>query len=204
MKQYGFRHRILLLAVALVVATQLVMLFPVLDLIKRDSAEQAERTVGLAGVLFDEYMHNREERLLTTVNLLVSDYPFKQAVASTRRRSDDSLRAAQPREPRRGERRGIARSRRQRSRSARRPTGVPCRRFPSVPFDSLEEGTRHRVIGVGGVAVSDRHGAAARTRSARVGHARVSDRRCAGGATEGPHRPRRVVRIHAAASRRGS
>ena len=67
MKQYGFRHRILLLAVALVVATQLIVLFPVLDLIKRDSAAQADRTVGLAGVLFDEYMHNRADQLETTV-----------------------------------------------------------------------------------------------------------------------------------------
>ena len=66
MKQFGFRHRILLLAVALVVATQLIVLFPVLDLIKRDSASQADRTVGLAGVLFDEYMHNRAEQLQTT------------------------------------------------------------------------------------------------------------------------------------------
>ena len=82
MKQYGFRHRILLLAVALVVMTQLVVLFPVLDLIKRDRAEQAERTVGLAGALFDEYMHNRAENQSTNVNLVDADYPFKQAVAS--------------------------------------------------------------------------------------------------------------------------
>ena len=115
MKQYGFRHRILLLAVALVVATQLVMLFPVLDLIKRDSAEQAERTVGLAGVLFDEYMHNREEELLTTVNLLVVGLSVQASRREHARRSDDSLGAAQPREPRRRERRRTARSRRQRS-----------------------------------------------------------------------------------------
>src|SRR5262245_31150325 len=82
MKQYGFRHRILLLAVALVVMTQLIVLFPVLGPIKRASAAQADRTVGLAGVLFDEYMHNRAEGLLTTVSVLVSDYGFKQAVAT--------------------------------------------------------------------------------------------------------------------------
>ena len=82
MKQYGFRQRILLLAVALVVATQLIVLFPVLDLIKRDSEARAEREVGLAGVLFDEYMHNRAGQLETTVNVLVSDFPFKQAVVS--------------------------------------------------------------------------------------------------------------------------
>src|SRR5688572_30610447 len=82
MKHYGFRHRILVLAVALVFTTQLVMLFPVLDLIERDSDAQADRTVGLAGALFDEYIHNRSEQQLTNVELLVSDYPFKQTVAS--------------------------------------------------------------------------------------------------------------------------
>jgi hypothetical protein len=47
MKHYGFRHKILMLAVALVFITQLVMLVPVLDLISRDSDAQADRTVGL-------------------------------------------------------------------------------------------------------------------------------------------------------------
>ena len=150
MKQYGFRHRILLLAVALVVATQLVMLFPVLDLIKRDSAAQADRTVGLAGALFDEYMHNRAEQLLTTVNVLVSDLPVQASRRERRRRGDDSLGAAQPREPRRRERRGAARLGRNgqvSSTADERP--VPA--FPSVPFAALEEGTRHRVINIGGV-----------------------------------------------------
>ena len=80
MKQFGFRHRILLLAVALVVMTQLVVLLSVLDVIKRDAAAQADRTVGLAGALFDEYMQNNEKQLLTAVSVLVSDFPFKQAV----------------------------------------------------------------------------------------------------------------------------
>jgi diguanylate cyclase len=82
MKQFGFRHKILLLAVALVVATQLVSLFPVMDLMRRDADEQARRTVGLAGVLFDEFMRSRADQLLTTVNVLTADYGFKQAVAS--------------------------------------------------------------------------------------------------------------------------
>ena len=51
MKQYGFRHKILLLAVALVFITQLVMLVPVLDLISDDSDAQADRTVGHAKVI---------------------------------------------------------------------------------------------------------------------------------------------------------
>ena len=77
MKQYGFRHRILLLAVALVVTTALVMLVPVLNLNKRDSDAQADRTVGFAGALFDEYMRNRDEQHERTVNVVVSDFPFK-------------------------------------------------------------------------------------------------------------------------------
>ena len=70
-----------MLVVALVMAIQLVTLFPVLSAIKRDVDEQARQTVSLAGALFDEYMRNRAEQLLTTVNVLVSDYGFKQAVA---------------------------------------------------------------------------------------------------------------------------
>ena len=150
MKQYGFRHRILLLAVALVVATQLVMLFPVLNLIRGDSAEQAERTVGLAGALFDEYMENREEGLLTTVNLLVSDYPFKQAVASTH--DEATIRS-------------LLRNHASRVDASfaalldldgavevsATADGRPVAALPSVPFGSLEEGTRHRVVLVGGV-----------------------------------------------------
>ncbi len=81
MRPFSFKHKVLLLAVALVMAIQLVTLFPVLDAIKRDVDQRAEQTVGLAGVLFDEYMRNRTEQLLTTVNVLVSDYGFKQAVA---------------------------------------------------------------------------------------------------------------------------
>ena len=81
MKQFGFRQKVLFLAVALVMASQLVTLFPVLNAIRRDVDAQAQATVSLAGVLFDEYMRNRADQLLTTVNVLVSDYPFKQAVA---------------------------------------------------------------------------------------------------------------------------
>jgi diguanylate cyclase (GGDEF)-like protein len=82
MKQYGFRHRILMLAVALVFTTQLVMLFPVLNLIERDSDAQADRTVGLAGALINEYMRNRTETQSRMVNVLVSDYPFRAVVSS--------------------------------------------------------------------------------------------------------------------------
>ena len=73
MKQYGFRHRILLLAVALVFTTQLVMLVPVLDLIEGDSDAQADRTVGLAGAVFDQFLRNRSDNQLTNVGLIASD-----------------------------------------------------------------------------------------------------------------------------------
>ena len=82
MRQFSFRRKVLLLAVALVMAMQLVTLFPVLNAIRSDVDERSQQTVGLAGVLFDEYIHNRNEQLLTTVNALVSDFGFKQAVAT--------------------------------------------------------------------------------------------------------------------------
>jgi diguanylate cyclase (GGDEF)-like protein len=82
MKQSSFRRKVLVLAVTLVSVSQLITLFPVLNAIKRDVDDRAQQTVGLAGVLFEEYMHNRADQLLTTVNVLVSDYGFKQAVAS--------------------------------------------------------------------------------------------------------------------------
>ncbi|HET8698993.1 MAG TPA: hypothetical protein VFO94_16030, partial [Gammaproteobacteria bacterium] len=81
MRQFSFRHKVLLLAVALVMAIQLVALFPVLNAIKNDVDQRARKTVELAGVLFDETIHNRAEQLQTMVDALVADYGFKQAVA---------------------------------------------------------------------------------------------------------------------------
>jgi diguanylate cyclase (GGDEF)-like protein len=150
MKQYGFRHRILLLAVALVVATQLVMLFPVLDLIKRDSADQAERTVGLAGALFDVHMRNREETLFRTVNVLVSDFPFKQAV--TTGGDEETIRSVLRNHATRVDASVAALlnldGQVQVSSTA---DGRPVPALPSVPFSSLDEETRHRVLHIGGV-----------------------------------------------------
>jgi diguanylate cyclase (GGDEF)-like protein len=80
-RQFSFKHKVLLLAVALVMAIQLVALFPVLNAIKNDVDQRARKTVELAGVLFDETIHNRAEQLQTTVNALFADYGFKQAVA---------------------------------------------------------------------------------------------------------------------------
>jgi diguanylate cyclase (GGDEF)-like protein len=150
MRQFGFRHRILLLAVALVVATQLIVLFPVLDLIKRDSDAQADRTVGLAGVLFDEYMRHRDETLLRTVNILVSDFPFKQAVAAGG--DEATIRSVLRNYANRVEAPVAA---------LLDPDGNvvvsstadehEVAGFPSVPLTTLEDGTRHRVINIGGM-----------------------------------------------------
>jgi len=150
MKQYGFRHKVLLLAVALVVTTQLVTLYPVLDLIERDADEQAERTVGLAGVLFTEYMQYRADLLLRSVNVLVSDFPFKQAVASGG--DEETIRSVLRNHANRVEASVAALldldgTVKVSSTADERPVAG----FPGVSPAALEGGTRHRVILIGGV-----------------------------------------------------
>src|SRR5688572_4836393 len=150
MKQYGFRHRILMLAVALVFTTQLVMLFPVLDLIKRDSDAQADRTVGLAGALFDEYMRNRDEGHERTVGVVVSDYALREAVAS----GDDEATV-----------RSVLRNHANRVQASAAAvldldgtvkvsfttddSAVPS--FSSAAFASIENGSPHGVVDIGGI-----------------------------------------------------
>ena len=194
MKQYGFRHRILLLAVALVVATQLITLFPLLDLIKRDSDAQADRTVGLAGALFDEYMHNRDELLLNTVSVLVSDFPFKQAVASGG--DDATIRSVL------------------RNHANRVDASVAALLDPDGNVIVSSTADEREVAGfpecpvrdAGGRratsshqyrrrAVSDRHRARARAGNDRVGRARLPDRRRARDASAEPHGSRHLVGV---------
>jgi diguanylate cyclase (GGDEF)-like protein len=151
MKQYGFRHKILLLAVALVVVTQLVVLFPVLDVIKRDAHAQADRTVAVAGALFDEYMRNRQKQRLDTANVLVSDFPFKQAVATGG--DQETIRSVLRNHARRVEASVVALLDLEGAVEVavsvdERSAGT----FPNVPFASLEEGTPHRVLNIGGAA----------------------------------------------------
>jgi diguanylate cyclase (GGDEF)-like protein len=150
MKQYGFRHKILLLAVALVVVTQLVVLFPVLDLIKRDADAQADRTVGFAGALVDEYMRNREKQRLDTVNVLFSDFSFKQAATSG---DEETIRSALRNHARRVEASVAALLDLDGSvEVAVALDENPAGTFPNVPFDSLEEGAPHRVLNIAGIA----------------------------------------------------
>jgi diguanylate cyclase (GGDEF)-like protein len=81
MQRFNFRQKVLLLAVALVMAIQLLTLFPVLQVIKRDAEDKARRSVDLAGIVFEEFIRNRAAQLRTTAGVLVSDFGFKQAVA---------------------------------------------------------------------------------------------------------------------------
>lgn len=82
MRSFSFKHKVLLLALALVLVIQVVTFMPVLGAIKRDTDEQARRSVRLAGIVFEEFIRNRQAQLQTTGDVLVSDYGFKQAVAS--------------------------------------------------------------------------------------------------------------------------
>src|SRR6185503_14686562 len=149
MKHYGFRHKILMLAVALVFVTQLVMLVPVLDLISRDSDAQADRTVGLAGTVFEQYMRNRSDNQLTNVGLIASDYPFRTVVTA----GDEATI------------RSVLRNHAGRVKASvaavlnldgtvkvgatvdERP--VPA--FPAEEFAAIEDGTRHSLMDIGGI-----------------------------------------------------
>ena len=82
MSGLSFRQKVLVLAVALVTAVQLFTLFPVLSTIKSDVDARAREAVNIGGAVFQEFMTSRAEQLRTTVNVLVSDFGFKQAAAS--------------------------------------------------------------------------------------------------------------------------
>jgi diguanylate cyclase (GGDEF)-like protein len=150
MRRFGFKQRILLLAVALVVATQLITLFPILNLIRGDSEAQAERTVGLAGVLFDEYIHNRAEQLLTTVDVLVKDFGFREAVVSGD--DDATIRSVLSNHARRvGAPVAALLDLDGRVTVSAGPDERPVPGLPNVPFDTPADAAGHRVVVIGGV-----------------------------------------------------
>jgi hypothetical protein len=150
MRRFGFKQRILLLAGALVVATQLITLFPVLNLIRGDSEAQAERTVGLAGVLFDEYIHNRAEQLLTNVDVLVRDFGFREAVA--RGDDDATIRSVLSNHARRvGAPVAALLDLDGRVTVSAGPDERPVAGLANVPFDSSAGAGGHRVAVIGGV-----------------------------------------------------
>lgn len=78
----SFRQKVLLLAVTLVTVMQVGTLIPVLRAVERNVDRQAERSVQLAGVVLDEFVRTRTSQLTTTVDVLVSDFAFRDAVAT--------------------------------------------------------------------------------------------------------------------------
>lgn len=81
MSRPTFRKRVLLLTTMLVAAVQLSTLLPVLNAVKADVEQRARQTAAISGAVFDEFMRNRTDQLRTTVDVLVSDFGFKQATA---------------------------------------------------------------------------------------------------------------------------
>jgi len=81
-KSLKFRQKIVLLALALVIAVQAVTLFFVLTVIQRDSANSMRQSVSLAGAVFDEYVSSRSEQLQTAAAVLASDFGFREAIAT--------------------------------------------------------------------------------------------------------------------------
>jgi len=81
MSRNTFRQRVLSLAAMLVTSVQLLTLLPVLNAVKTDVEQRARQTVTIGASVFDEFMRTRSAQLRTTVDVLVSDFGFKQAVA---------------------------------------------------------------------------------------------------------------------------
>jgi diguanylate cyclase (GGDEF)-like protein len=83
MPRYSFRQRVLVLAAVLVTSIQLLTLVPVLNAIKADVEDRARQSVTIGAAVFEEFMLNRTEQLRTTVDVLASDFGFKQVVAGS-------------------------------------------------------------------------------------------------------------------------
>ncbi len=81
-KPLRFRRKIVLLAITLVVVVQSVTLLLVLTVIQSDSDASTRRAASLAGAVFDEYMHNRSDQLQTAASVLVTDFGFREAIAT--------------------------------------------------------------------------------------------------------------------------
>ena len=78
----SFRTRLVLLAVTLVTAIQLVTQFGVLRKLMEDQQRQAVTQVEHAGTVFDQYMSNRTELLTMAIRSLVFDFAFRENVAN--------------------------------------------------------------------------------------------------------------------------
>ena len=81
-KPLSFRRKIVLLAIGLVAVVQSVTLFFVLRVIENDIESTTRRSASLAGAVFDEYVRNRSAQLQTAASVLVTDFGFREAVAT--------------------------------------------------------------------------------------------------------------------------
>ena len=86
----SFRTKVVLLAVALVTAIQLLTLLPTLRAVKDGLENEANLRVARAGVQFDEYMQQRTELLTRMVDTVVRDSAFRGSVATDDARTLES------------------------------------------------------------------------------------------------------------------
>ena len=87
----SFRSKVVLLAVLLVTAIQLVTLLPTLRAVKDGLEGEAAERVARAGGLFDDYMQKRTELLTRMVETVALDFPFRESVATDDARTIESL-----------------------------------------------------------------------------------------------------------------
>ena len=78
----SLRAQVFVLVALLVVITQVATVTIVLYTANRDVAAQAHEAIGTGGGILRQIMDGRAKQLRDTVQLLVSDFGFKQAVAS--------------------------------------------------------------------------------------------------------------------------
>ena len=86
----SFRMKVVLLAVLLVTAIQLLTLLPTLRVVKDGIENEASDRVARAGTQFDEYMQQRTELLNRMVDTVVRDSAFRGSVATDDARTLES------------------------------------------------------------------------------------------------------------------
>ncbi len=78
-----FKKRLLILIIALIGIVQGATILLVLNYVYRDVRHDAEHELRAAHAMLERQLQSRQERLAATAEVLISDYGFKQAVASS-------------------------------------------------------------------------------------------------------------------------
>jgi diguanylate cyclase (GGDEF)-like protein len=78
----SFKNRLLILMVALIALTQGATLILVLSYVYRDTRAQSEHALRSAQTVLEHQLESRAARLGATAEVLISDFGFKEAVAS--------------------------------------------------------------------------------------------------------------------------